>query len=155
MDGGVAEFVAERRQNRDEGGEGVGRGTAENAGVQLGGERLDGHDDVDIAAQARGDRGVAHGGVAGVGDDDGVGAQKIGMLGDERLEPAGALLLRSLDHQFEVDRKVVAESAQGSEVHEEVALAVGRPRPYQRPSTSVRRNGGVLQASSFSGGCTS
>ena len=33
------------------------------------------------------------GGVAGVGDDDGVGAEEIGVVGDERLEPAGALLL--------------------------------------------------------------
>ena len=57
------------------------------------GERLDGHDDVDVAAQAQGDRGMADRGVAGVGDDDGVGAQEIGVLGDERLEPAGALLL--------------------------------------------------------------
>ena len=93
MDGGVAELVAECRQDGDERGQGVGRGTAEYAGVQLGGERLDRHHDVDVAAQARRDRGVADGGVAGVGDDDGVGAQEIGVLGDERLEPAGALLL--------------------------------------------------------------
>ena len=46
-------------------------------------------------------------------------------LGDERLEPAGALLLGSLDDQLQVDRDVVAERAQGGEVHDDVALAVG------------------------------
>ena len=51
------------------------------------------------------------GGVAGVCDEDGVGAQEVGVLRDERFEPAGALFLRSLDDQFEVDRKVVAERA--------------------------------------------
>ena len=29
------------------------------------------------------------------------------------------------------------------------------PRPYQRPSFSVSSNGGVFQAASSSGGCTS
>ena len=34
-------------------------------------------------------------------------------------------------------------------------LQSAAPRPYQRPSTSVSSNGGVRQASSSSGGCTS
>jgi hypothetical protein len=103
--------------------------------VQLRGERLNRHDDVDRAAQAHGDCWVADGSVAGVPDDDGVGAEEVGVLGDEGLEPAGALLLGSLDDQLQVDRNVVAESAQGGEVHEEVALAVGlhRGRTSDRP----------------------
>ena len=49
------------------------------------------------------------------------------MLGDERLEPPGALLLGALDHHLDVHRDLVAESAQRHQVHDDVALAVGRP----------------------------
>jgi hypothetical protein len=39
------------------------------------------------------------------------------------------LLLRTLDHQLEVDLHVVTQGTQGQEVHEDVALAVGRSAP--------------------------
>ena len=78
-----------------------------------------------MPAQAHGRGRDADGGVAGVADQDRVGAQQVGVLRDEVLEPAGALLLRALDDQLEVDRHVVAERAQRGQVHDDVALAVG------------------------------
>ena len=78
-----------------------------------------------MPAQAHGRGGVAHGGVAGVADQDRVGTQQVGVAGDERLEAAGALFLRPLDHQLQVHRHVVAERPQCEQVHEDVALAVG------------------------------
>jgi hypothetical protein len=70
------------------------------------------------------------------------------VVRDERLEPAGALFLGSLDDQFEVDWKVVAERAQGNEVHEEVALAVGCtaavPAAVHLGEAERRRAPGVL-----------
>ena len=103
-DRGVALVVTQRGQHRHQGGEGVGSGAAEHPGVDLRGARLDGHDHVDHAAQADGGRRVADGGVAGVADQDRVGAQQVGVGGDEGLEAAGALLLGSLDDQLQVDR---------------------------------------------------
>ena len=50
---------------------------------------------------------------------------RSGLARDELLEPAGALLLRSLDHQLQVHRDVVAERPQREQVGEDVALAVG------------------------------
>ena len=63
------------------------------------------------AAQADGHRGTAHGRVAGVADEDRVRPQQIGVLGDERLQAAGALLLGPLDDQLQVDRQLITERA--------------------------------------------
>jgi hypothetical protein len=54
---------------------------------------------------------VAHRGIAGVADQDGVGTQQVGMGDHEGLQAAGALFLGSLDDQLQVDRNAVAEGA--------------------------------------------
>ena len=54
--------------------------------------------------------GLPDGRVAGVADQDRVGAQQVGVLGHEGLEAAGALLLGALDDQLEVHRHVVARA---------------------------------------------
>jgi Na+/melibiose symporter-like transporter len=70
--------------------------------VDLGGQRLHADDHVGQAAEADGDRRHADLGVAGVADQDGVGAQQVGVLGDEVLQAAGALLLGALHDQLQV-----------------------------------------------------
>ena len=51
------------------------------------------HDDVDHAAQAHRGRWMTDGRIAGVADQDCIGAQQVGVLRDEVLQPTGALLL--------------------------------------------------------------
>ena len=119
-------LVAQRGQDLDQRGQRVGRRAAEHPGVHLGGERLHPHHDVDHPAQAHGHRRVADGRVAGVADQDRVGAQQVGVAGHELLEPAGAHLLGALDDELEVDRDVVTERPQRGQVHDDVALAVRR-----------------------------
>ena len=57
-----------------------------------------------MPAQRRGQGRQADREVAGVADDDRVGAQQVGVLGHERLEPAGALLLGALADHLDGDR---------------------------------------------------
>ena len=126
VDGQVPALVPQRREHDPEGRQTVGCGTAEDPAVQLRRECLDGDDGVDDSPQAHRDARAAHGGVAGVGDQDGVGAEKIGVRGNELFQPTRALLLGSLDDHLEVDGDVVAESTQRGEMRDDVALAVGR-----------------------------
>ena len=113
LDGGVAGRVAQAGQHRDQGGERVRCGSAEHAGVQLRGQRLDRDDDVDHAAQADGRGRLPDGGVPGVAHQDGVRAEQVGVIDDEGLQTTGALLLGTLDDELEVDGDVVAECAEG------------------------------------------
>ena len=93
LDGGVAGFVAERAQHGHECREGVRGRTAEHARVDLRGQRLDVHHDIDHSPQAHGDGGLTDTGVPGVAHEDGVRTEQLGVLGDEVLEPSGSLLL--------------------------------------------------------------
>ena len=151
----VAVAVAQARQHRDESCERVRGSAAEHAGVHLGPECLDGHHHVDHAAQAHRDGGPADGRVAGVADQDRVGAEQVGVVGHECLEAAGALFLRSLDHELQIHRHVLAECAEGGEVHDDVALAVSGsaavPAAVDLGQLERRR----AHLASSSGGCTS
>ncbi len=122
-----------RGQHRHERRQSVRGCASEHPGVKLGAERLDGHDHIHHPAQAHGRGRAAHGRVAGVADQDGVGAEELGVAGDELLESAGALLLGPLDHELQMDRHVIAERAKRGEVHEDVPLAVGRASPVPTP----------------------
>ena len=122
----VALGVAQRRQHRDERGQGIRSRAAEHSRVDLRRQGIDADDDVDHAAQAHRGRRVPDGGVARVAHEDGVGSQQVGVLRHEVLQPAGALLLRALDDELEVDRHLVPERAQCRQVHDDVALAVSR-----------------------------
>ncbi len=126
-DRGVAVRVAQRGEHGDQGGQCVGSRAAEHAGVQLGGQRLDADDDVDHPAEADGGCWTADGGVPGVADEDCVGPQQVGVLLDEGLEAAGALLLRALDDELEVDWQIGTQGPEGGQVHQDVALAVCGP----------------------------
>ena len=114
--------------------------------MQLRRECLDGDDDIDDSAQADRDAGTAHSGVAAVGDQNGVGAEKIGVRGNELLQPTRALLLGSLDDHLEIDGDVVAESAQRGEMRDDVALAVGRTSAVPAAVDVGEANGGVRQS---------
>ena len=75
---------------------------------------------------------------------------RSGFCSHERLEPAGALLLGALDHELQVHGDVVAERPQRQQVHDDVALAVGRapavPAPVGLGEHERRRApGGVVE----------
>ena len=111
-DRGVALVVPKCCQHRDERGERIGCRAAEHPGVHFGLECLNRHHDVDHAAQAHRGRRVADGRVAGVADEDRIRTQQVCVLRHEVLQATGALLLRPLDDQLQVDRYVVTQSAQ-------------------------------------------
>jgi hypothetical protein len=125
--GDVAVVIVQGGEHAYERGERVGGRTAEHARVQRPLERLDGHDHGDHPAQGGGERRYTHGDVAAVGDQDGVGPEQAGVPGHEVLQAAGALFLRAPAHQREAEWQVGAERAQGGQVHDDVALAVGGP----------------------------
>ena len=125
VDGEVPAFVPQAREHDHERRQAVGSGTPEDPAVHLRPECLHGDDRIDDSAQAHRDAGASDRCVAGVGDQDDVGAQEISVLGNELLQPTRALLLGALDDHLEVDGHVVAEGAQRGEVRHDVALAVG------------------------------
>jgi hypothetical protein len=86
-------LVTERREQRDEPDDRVGRRPAEHARVHRARERIQPHVDARHPAQRRGERRHADREVARVDDEDGVGAEEVRVIRDERLEPAGPLLL--------------------------------------------------------------
>ena len=86
------------------------------------------HLDADLAAaaQRRGERRLAHGGVAGVDDEDGVCGEELRTLLDERGKTGAAALLRALDEELQVQLGATGflDRAQRREVRGDVALAV-------------------------------
>jgi hypothetical protein len=122
--GGAGVRIAQRGQQLDQRGEGVGRRSAEHAGVDLTCQGAHGDDDVDHAAQRGGGGAQADGRVAGVADQQGVRGELLGVLGDVPLQAAGALLLRALGDEPQADGDVTAQCAQCGQVHHDVALAV-------------------------------
>src|ERR671912_736621 len=108
-DRGVAVFVAERGQHGDQRRERVGRGTAEHSRVHRAGQRPYGHPDVGEPPQARGEAGHPDREVAGVANQDRVSTKQVSVLWHERLEAAGALLLRALADDLDTYRQVVAK----------------------------------------------
>ncbi len=93
------------------------------------GQRIEPNVDIDHAPQRGGERRDADGGVPGVTYQDGVGTQQVGVVRDERLQPPGALLLRSLADQPDPAPEVAVhllEGTQRRQVHDDVALAVRR-----------------------------
>lgn len=123
--GGTGLGIAQGRERLDERGEGVGGGAAEHAGVDLALEGLHGDDDVRQPAQGDGRGTGADAGVARVADQECVGAELLGVPGDVLFEAPRALLLGTLGDEPDPDGEAVAEGAQGGEVHDDVALAVG------------------------------
>ena len=94
-------------------------------------ERVHLDDHVGHAAQTDGDGRMAHGRVPGVADQDRVGAQQVGVPGDELLQGSGSLL-RPLHDQLQVDWHLVTEGAQRRQVRQDVALAVGGAAQLER-----------------------
>jgi len=86
-------------------------------------ERVHLHNDVHHAAQGHRDGRLAHGRVPPVTDQEGIGAQQVGMPRHELRQGAGGFL-RPFYDQLQVDRYLVTEGTQRRQVHENVALAV-------------------------------
>ena len=122
----VALLVAQRREHADEGGEGVGRGAAEHAGVHRARQRPHRDHDLDHAPQGRRQARHADGEVPGVADEDHVGAEQVGVPRHEVFEAAVAELLGALADDLHVHGQLTVEGAQGGQMRDDVALAVGR-----------------------------
>lgn len=121
----------------------VGYGTAEGAGVNV----LVGTVQLDLALGQAAHAGAHGGGVlgphAGVGDDDHVGGEPLGVLLDEGAEVRGAGLLLALDQHLQVDGG--GGPAGGGEVgadtqcvEEHLPLVVGRPARVETVSADHR-----------------
>ena len=80
-------------------------------------------------AQARGEGRHADRDVARVADEDRVGAEQVGVLRNELLEPAGSLLLGSLADDLHGHGRLLPERAQGGQVRGQASLAVGGAAP--------------------------
>ena len=129
LDRGVAGGVAEAREHRDQGGQGIGRGAAEDARVERPAQRAYGHHEVGDAAQRGGQGRQAEFEVAGVGDHHRLRGEQVRIALDQCLEAARPLLLGALGDHLDADRQLVPERPQGGEVGDDVALAVGRAAP--------------------------
>ena len=81
-----------------------------------GGQGIDLHANLRTAAQGRGQGGLAHSGVARIGDEDGVGSKKLRAILDELGQALAAALLRALDEvlQVHLGAAVIVHRAQGS-----------------------------------------
>jgi hypothetical protein len=102
VDGDAPVVVMECGEEAGEGGDGVGQGAAEEAAVDALLEGTEFDDAVDEAAEGGGEGGAADAPVGGVGDDDGVGAEARGVLGEEIGEVDGADLFFAFDEEFDV-----------------------------------------------------
>ncbi|CAM5432906.1 hypothetical protein SANTM175S_04171 [Streptomyces antimycoticus] len=73
------------------------------------------------------------------------------------LQAARALLLRTLHDHLDVDRDsaLLLERPQGGEMHDHATLAVRGAPPVPAAVALGQLKGGVCQAASSSGGCTS
>ena len=95
-----------------------------------------------VAAQRHGQRGCARVPVARIGDDDDVGAERIGVVGEELGERARARLLLALDEQRDTEVEVRAQSllegAQRRDVRHDPRLVVGGSAAVQAPAADGR-----------------
>ena len=125
----VALLVAHGVEHADQGRERVRCGAAEHARVHGTSSvrtvtQTSGH-----PAQARGEGRHADRDVARVADEDRVRAEQVGVLRNERLETAGALLLGALADDLDGHGRLVPERAEGGQVRGHAALAVGGAAP--------------------------
>lgn len=139
--GGAGLRVTQCRQGLDQGRQGVGRGSAEHAGVDLAPQAAEGDDDIDQTAQGDGRRADADGRVARVAHQESVRGELLGMLGDVLLQAAGALFLGAFRDEPDTDGEVVAECPQRGEVHDDVALAVRGAAPVPASVAFGEREG--------------
>ena len=128
--------------SRDEQGRRVEHGAAEHAGVDGVVQDLDLDGAVDQAAEAGGQRGDADLPVAGVGDDDHVGAQQFPVGFEEGAERRGAGFLLAFEEEGHAEAKVVAQHAGHGRVGSDVGQdrrPCRRPRRVRRDARRVRR----------------
>jgi len=136
VDGRVALRVVQGREHLDQRDHGIGRRPAEHPGVHRASERMEPDVHARHAAQGRCQGGNPDCEVAGVDDEDRVGAQQLDVLRHECLQPAGALFLRALADQLDAAREAAGdllERPQCREVHDDVALAVGSTAAVPAP----------------------
>ncbi len=111
-DGDVALVVVQGGQQPAQGGQGIGRHAPVRAGVDRVVEGPDLHHAVGQPPQRGGERGLADGPVAGVGDHVDVGGQPVAFGGQDRGQGRGADLLLALDEHRHADRGRPVEGAQ-------------------------------------------
>ena len=113
----------------DEAIDGVGRGSAVEAGVEVaaGSGGFDFH--VNEAAETDGEGGQTGGVEGGVRDESDVGFELLRVFGDELGDGLAADLLFAFDQEFDIEGEGAAEFAEGFDgldVGVELALVVGR-----------------------------
>src|SRR5690606_29570290 len=121
-----------------EGGDGVRVEAPEHAGVLGAVQGADLHDHRYQAAQGGGERRDTGVPVAGVGDDDDVGGEEVGVLLEEVRQVRRADLLLSFDEDLDADPGVAFEGADGAEMHDYAGLVVAGPSPIE-PSAGLER----------------
>ena len=97
---------------------------------------VDGHDRV--AAQRRGDGGLAHLPVRRIRHDDDVGGKLILVRVEERGKRGRTDLFLTLDEHDDVDRQILAEDRQGPQVHRNAGAVIGRTATVNAVSTNLR-----------------
>ena len=126
IDGGAAVFIRERIQRAHQRLHRIRGRAAELAGVHGRGQGIDLDLNLRAAAQGGGQGGLAHRGVAGIRNEDGIGSEKLRAILDELGQALTAALFRALDEVLEVHlgAAIGLQCTQGRQVHGHIALAV-------------------------------
>ena len=125
----------------------IGRDAAEDAGVQVAFGALGDDLGVEDAAQAVDDRGDAGRGHAGIGDENGVAGQLLGMLAHVLLDGRAASLFLALEQDFDVDRQRSVgahERFQRLDEREHLPLVVHRAARIEVAVAHLRLEGWTL-----------
>ena len=95
--------------------------------MNLGAQRVHRDDNLRTATKRRRNCWDAHRNVAGIGDDDGVCLEQLGVALDQIIEAFAAALFGALHQHGDVALRPaeLLRRTQGSKVHDHVALAIG------------------------------
>ena len=136
----------------------IGHGAAERSRVQVGVAAAQIDLEIHEAAKAVADRRHAAREHRRVGDDDDVGAQIVLVRADEVVEMLAADFLLALEHELHVHRQaavLLQVRLDRLEVHEHLALVVGRAARVDLAVADGRLERRRLPQVSGSTGCTS
>ena len=125
---GVAVLVDQRGEHPRQPQHGIGDDATRHAAVHRAVERADAYVDAGQAPQRIGEPGRAHRPVAGVGQEQHVGAEGLGVRGQEAREAGGADLLLALDQDLDVAGELaggVEPGAHRGDVRDRTRLVVG------------------------------
>ena len=134
----LALVVVQAREHPHQGGERVGHGPAEHAGVDAVVERGHGDDGSDHAAQRRRERRFADRPVGGVGQHDRVGAQLLSVPLEDGGQRVGADLLLPLDEDRHPDGERPGVGPQRRDVGHDAGLVVGGTATVETPAALGR-----------------